>query len=97
MSKALLQINPDLINPYHRYFDTKHTGVSSIRYYVLNMADKIKSFTDLIAWQEAHKLALSIYKTTDVDYLPKQEFFSQAEQTVKVSKLINGLMKSLKA
>ena len=121
------------------------------------MADKIKSFTDLVAWQEAHKLALSIYKTTgnfpsketyslvdqmrrcaisissniaegfsrqskkeklqffyvslgsltelqnqlliakDVDYLPKQEFFSQAERTVKVSKLINGLIKSLKA
>lgn len=26
---------------------------------------KIKSFTDLIAWQEAHKLALLIYKLTD--------------------------------
>ncbi len=120
------------------------------------MTEKIKSFTGLIAWQEAHKLVLLIYKITkefpqsetyslidqirrcavsissniaegfsrhskkeklqffymalgsltelqnqlliakDVDYLDKSNFIEIAEQTVKVSKLINGLIKSLK-
>lgn len=120
------------------------------------MTIKIKSFTDLVAWKEAHKLALMIYKTTkefpttetyslvdqirrcsvsissniaegfsrqskkeklqfnymalgsltelqnqlliakDVGYLDKGDFYTIAEQTVKVSKLINGLVKSLK-
>lgn len=30
-----------------------------------NNKTKIKSFTDLTAWKEAHKLALTIYKITD--------------------------------
>src|SRR5438552_2440027 len=29
------------------------------------MADKIRTFTDLIAWKEAHKLALLIYRNTE--------------------------------
>ncbi len=119
-------------------------------------SSKIKSFTDLLAWQAGHQLALNIYNLTesfpkteqfglvtqlrraavsvtsniaegfsrnsykekiqfyymslgslteiqnqlliakDVDYLDKSNFIEIAEQTVKVSKLINGLIKSLK-
>ncbi len=39
---------------------------------------KIKSFTDLIAWQEAHKLAIVVYKTTQ-DF-PRQEIYSLIDQ-----------------
>ncbi|EKD91127.1 MAG: S23 ribosomal protein [uncultured bacterium] len=42
------------------------------------MEAKIKSFTDLNAWREAHKLALIIYKTTE-DF-PKDERFSLIDQ-----------------
>src|SRR4030042_938348 len=38
-----------------------------------NSANKIKSFTDLYAWQEAHKLVLMIYKVTNK--FPKEEMF----------------------
>lgn len=34
---------------------------------------KIKSFTDLIAWQKRHKLVLMIYKETEK--LPAKEIF----------------------
>lgn len=117
---------------------------------------KIESFTDLIAWKEAHKLALVVYKITedfpkkelfslidqmrrcsvsissniaegfsrqtkkekiqfyytslgsltelqnqlliarDINYLVKEKFNEVATQTIKVSKLINGLIKSLR-
>ncbi len=117
---------------------------------------KIESFTDLIAWKEAHKLALLIYKVTqdfprkelfslvdqmcrcsvsvssnvaegfsrqtkkekiqfyymslgsltelqnqlliarDIKYVTKESFDEIALQTVRVSKLINGLIKSLR-
>jgi|SRR3989344_694268 len=120
------------------------------------MYEKIRSFTDLIAWKEAHKLAILIYKVTenfpaketyslidqvrrssvsissniaegfsrqgkkeklqfyftslgsltelqnqvllarDVGYLEKIKFSELANQTVLVSKLIHGLIKSLK-
>lgn len=120
------------------------------------MTSKIKSFTDLLAWKEAHKLAVLIYKITDefpnketysltdqirrcgvsvssniaegfsrqskkeklqfyytakgsltelqnqlliardVGYLNKEGFNVAAEQTVLVSKLITGLIKSIK-
>lgn len=40
--------------------------------------NKIKSFTDLNAFKEAHKLALLIYKTTK--YFPKEEKFSLIDQ-----------------
>ncbi len=120
------------------------------------MNRKIKSFTDLIAWQKAHVLAVKIYKITetfpqketysltdqirrsatsissniaegfsrqskkekiqfyytakgsltelqnqlliarDVGYLAKEVFNDIANQTVEVSKLPNGLIKSIK-
>mgnify|MGYP003806141975 CR=1 FL=1 len=40
--------------------------------------DKIKSFTDLNAYKEAHKLVLMIYKITK-DF-PKEERFSLIDQ-----------------
>jgi four helix bundle protein len=118
---------------------------------------KIKSFTDLIAWQEAHKFALAIYKVTknfpkeesfgltiqlrravvsitsnlaegfsrgtlkdkanfycialgsttevqnqilmarDLHYIIPLEFQNIAEQSVKVNKLINGLIKKTRS
>lgn len=117
---------------------------------------KIKNFTDLIAWEEGHKLVLLTYKITgnfprkemyslvdqmrrcvvsitsniaesfsrqnlkekiqfyyislgsitelqnqliiakDVNYINKEDFNNLTEQTIKVSKLINGLIKNLK-
>lgn len=39
---------------------------------------KIKSFTDLIVWQEAHKLVLEIYKITLL--FPKEEQFGLVNQ-----------------
>lgn len=117
---------------------------------------KIKTFTDLYAWQEAHKLVLMIYKITkefpreelfaltdqmkraavsitsniaegfsrqsfkeknqfystsqgsnteiqnqllitrDINYISKEKFREIAEQSVKVHKLLNGLIKSTK-
>lgn len=119
-----------------------------------NKTEKIRSFTDLKAWQEAHALVLIIYKITgdfpkeetfglisqmrraavsissniaegfsrqsykeklyfysmaqgsitelqnqlliakDVRYLPKNEFEKVAQQTIKVNKIINGLIKA---
>ena len=118
--------------------------------------EKIKSFTDLIAWQKGHQLVIAIYKATnefpkkemfalinqmcrcavsitgniaegfsrkgtkekiqfyymslgsvtelqnqlliarDIGYLPKEKFNNLVGQTIEVSKLINGLIKSLK-
>lgn len=115
---------------------------------------KIRVFTDLFAWQEAHKLVLMIYKITrkfpkeemfgliaqlrraavsitsniaegfsrisyaekihfysmalgsvtevqnqmliarDVEYVAQEDFISVEKQSVKVHKLINGLIKS---
>ena len=42
------------------------------------MTEKIKNFTDLIAWQEGHKLVLMIYKSTDK--FPKKEVYSLTNQ-----------------
>lgn len=39
---------------------------------------KIKSFTDLIAWKEGHKLVLMVYKTTLK--FPKNESFAIIDQ-----------------
>jgi four helix bundle protein len=118
--------------------------------------NKIKSFTDLNAWKEGHRLAIMVYQKTkvfpkeelysltdqvrrsvisitsniaegfsrqtqrekkqfyytalgsvtelqnqlllarDIGYLSKEDFVSLAGQSVKVSKLINGLIKSAK-
>lgn len=42
------------------------------------MADKIKTFTDLDAWKEGHKLVLIIYKVTQ--QFPKGEVFGLVSQ-----------------
>jgi four helix bundle protein len=56
--------------------------VSSILYLVSCMENqnnnKIRSFTDLNAWKEAHKLALMIYKTTE--NFPGKENFGLVSQ-----------------
>ncbi|MBM3257256.1 MAG: four helix bundle protein [Candidatus Liptonbacteria bacterium] len=39
---------------------------------------KIKNFTDIIAWQEAHTLVLMIYRITKK--FPKEELFSLVDQ-----------------
>lgn len=40
--------------------------------------EKIKSFTDLVAWQEAHKLVIIIYKITDK--FPSKEVYGLTNQ-----------------
>ncbi|MBI1971399.1 MAG: four helix bundle protein [Candidatus Wildermuthbacteria bacterium] len=42
------------------------------------MENKIRSFTDLIAWQEAHRLVVKIYSITKE--FPKEEKFSLVDQ-----------------
>ena len=42
------------------------------------MDNKIRSFTDLVAWKEAHQLVLTIYKITKS--FPKEEKFSLIDQ-----------------
>ena len=39
---------------------------------------KIKNFTDLIAWQESHKIVLWIYKITDT--FPQKEIYALTSQ-----------------
>jgi four helix bundle protein len=39
---------------------------------------KIKAFTDLIVWQEGHKLAIMVYKETKI--FPKEEIYSLTNQ-----------------
>jgi len=43
-----------------------------------NKAKKIKSFTDLNAWKEGHKLVLMVYRETKT--FPKEERFSLTDQ-----------------
>ena len=40
--------------------------------------DKIRNFTDLVAWQEAHKLVLEIYKATA--QFPREERYGLIDQ-----------------
>jgi len=40
--------------------------------------EKIKSFTDLIAWKEGHKLVLNIYEITN--HFPSKETFGLTSQ-----------------
>lgn len=42
------------------------------------MGLKIKSFTDLKAWQEGHKLVVLIYKETKL--FPREELYSLTDQ-----------------
>ena len=46
--------------------------------YELRKEEKIKSFTDLNVWKEAHKLVLMVYKTTK--QFPKEELFGLTNQ-----------------
>ena len=39
---------------------------------------KIRSFTDILAWQAGHRVVLSIYKATNI--FPKSEQFSLTDQ-----------------
>lgn len=45
--------------------------------------DKIKSFTDLFAWKEGHKLVLAIYKETES--FPNKEMFGLVSQMRRAS------------
>lgn len=45
--------------------------------------DKIKSFTDLITWQEGHRLVLLIYKATD--NFPQKEVYALTSQIRRAS------------
>ena len=49
---------------------------------------KIVQFTDLLAWQEAHKLVLLIYKLTK--NFPKQEMYSLVDQMRRASSSISA-------
>lgn len=54
-----------------------------IKYYVLRImyqtkGQKIYAFTDLHAWQEAHKLAILVYQVTKT--FPKEELFCLTSQ-----------------
>lgn len=42
------------------------------------MNNRIKSFTDLLAWQEAHKLVISLYSITK--NFPKEEIYGLTNQ-----------------
>ena len=49
---------------------------------------KIKNFTDLIVWQEAHKLVLDIYKITKL--FPKAEIYSLTSQMCRCAVSISS-------
>ena len=44
----------------------------------MNNENKIRSFTDLIVWQEGHKLVIMIYEITKK--FPKEEIYSLVDQ-----------------
>jgi len=49
----------------------------------MNNDEKIRTFTDLHTWQEAHKLVLMIYKITKE--FPKEELFGLVSQMRRAS------------
>lgn len=51
-------------------------------------ADKIRSFTDLIAWQEGHKLVIFVYKVTKS--FPKEETYSLVDQMRRAASSITN-------
>lgn len=48
-----------------------------------NTANKIRSFTDLNAWNEGHKLVLRVYKITKT--FPKEELFRLVSQLCRAA------------
>lgn len=65
-----------------------------------NKSQKIKSFTDLTAWQKAHKFAVSIYKATES--FPDKEQFGLTSQVRRAavstsSNIAEGFSRSTKA
>ena len=52
------------------------------------MGEKIKSFTDLIAWKEAHNVVLAIYKITKE--FPREEMFGLVSQMRRCSVSISS-------
>ncbi len=52
------------------------------------MTDKIKEFTDLLVWQEGHKLVLLVYKITQS--FPKQEVYSLVDQMRRAASSITS-------
>ena len=53
-------------------------AILMLLYLVFSMETKIKSFTDLIAWQKAHRFVLKIYKITQ--RFPKEEKYGLSDQ-----------------
>lgn len=45
---------------------------------MIDTKNKIKSFTDLLAWQEGHKLVILVYKITKG--FPREELYSLIDQ-----------------
>src|SRR3989344_2070893 len=52
------------------------------------MDNKIRSFTDLIAWKKAHILAVKIYKITET--FPHKETYSLTDQTRRYATSISS-------
>lgn len=48
-----------------------------------NNAHKIREFTDLIAWQESHKLVIDVYK--EIQNFPPNETFALSQQMKRAS------------
>lgn len=55
---------------------------------IQNTKPKIRSFTDLIVWQEAHRLAVLIYRITKS--FPKEETYSLVDQMKRCSVSISS-------
>lgn len=50
--------------------------------------NKIKAFTDLIVWQEGHKLVVDVYKVTQ--RFPKEETYSMVDQMRRAASSITA-------
>jgi len=67
--------------------------------------NKIKDFSDLDVWKEAHKLVLEIYKITkdfpilsrDLGLISIETCSVLEEKCKKVRQLINGLIRSIES
>jgi four helix bundle protein len=54
----------------------------------MEKVDKIKDFTDLIVWQEGHKLVIEIYRATKS--FPKEEIYSLTDQIHRAASSITS-------